>query len=132
MGGGVVDGLRGIKGFVNNSSALENLTSGVKENYQNLKTQCYYKLADYVNDHKIAIKGMTEDQKERLTEELDYTKRVDMDDERKLKITSKDDIKLLLGRSPDLADALMMRMFFELVQQTGTTAKQYLPSRMKR
>ena len=39
VGGGVKDYLR-CQGFVNNSRALKN------ENYQNLKTQCYYKLAD--------------------------------------------------------------------------------------
>lgn len=32
----------------------------------------------------------------------------------KLKIVSKEEIKEQLGRSPDFADTLMMRMWFEL------------------
>ena len=36
------------------------------------------------------------------------------DKEGKLEIVPKDDIKVMLGRSPDYGDALMMRMVFEL------------------
>src|SRR5690606_11288501 len=45
VGGGVVDNCR-IKGFVNNSKALNN------ENYSNLKTQCYYKLSEKINNNE--------------------------------------------------------------------------------
>ena len=48
VGGGVKDIIR-CKGFVNNSKPLKN------ENYQNLKTQCYYKLADLINKGQIGI-----------------------------------------------------------------------------
>lgn len=40
IGGGVVDQLDGCYGFVNNAKALEG------ENFANLKSQCYFKLAD--------------------------------------------------------------------------------------
>lgn len=39
-----------------------------------------------------------------------------MDDIGKLKIVAKDEIKEALGCSPDFADALMMRMWFELAK----------------
>jgi phage terminase large subunit len=48
VGGGVKDYLR-CRGFVNNSRAIKG------ENYQNLKTQCYYKLADMVNTAQVGI-----------------------------------------------------------------------------
>lgn len=112
VGGGVVDALGGIKGFTANSTALENPLTKTKENYQNLKAQCTYKLADYVNRHEIAI---TCDPIERtlLIEELEQIKTKDIDKDQKLRIRSKDEIKELIGRSPDYADALMMRMYLE-------------------
>src|SRR5205814_7698128 len=48
VGGGVVD-ILGCKGFVNNSTPLENPKVHVKENYENLKTQCSYMAAECVN-----------------------------------------------------------------------------------
>jgi hypothetical protein len=49
VGGGLVDFMRGVVGFVNNSKALKG------ENYANLKAQCYYKLAEVVNEREIWI-----------------------------------------------------------------------------
>ena len=49
VGGGVVDYLRGCVDFVNNSKALRG------ENYQNLKTQCYFKLAEKINEGEVSI-----------------------------------------------------------------------------
>jgi hypothetical protein len=42
-----------------------------------------------------------------------------MDKDGKLKLMPKDEIKLKLGRSPDFADALMMRMWFEFSKDNG-------------
>jgi len=117
VGGGVVDHLSGIKGFVNNSTPIETI-SGVKPNFQNLKTQCYYLLADKVNNHEIVIKNATEEQKTKTIEELEQVKTKDSDKDGKLKIESKDQTKEILGRSPDYADSLMMRMWFELKPQS--------------
>lgn len=121
VGGGVVDTVRGIKGFINNSSQIQTEKQEQREkeygkaiNYQNLKTQCYYLLADKINEHKISVFTDDEIIKEELSEELEYVKTKDMDKDGKLKIISKDEIKEAIGRSPDHSDALMMRMFFEL------------------
>ena len=46
--------------------------------------------------------------------EFEMVKQHDVDKDNKLAITPKDKIKQLLGRSPDIADALIMRYFFEL------------------
>lgn len=112
VGGGVVDALQGVKGFVANSTALENPITGEKENYQNLKAQCTYKLADYVNRHRIGVKADSL-VRTALIEELEQIKTKDIDKDQKLRIRSKDEIKELLGRSPDYSDTLMMRMMLE-------------------
>jgi phage terminase large subunit len=128
VGGGVVDGLRGIKGFVNNSTALENPTSHAKENYANLKTQCYYLLAEQVNNRGIRIASYDTEMKTKLIEELEQVKTKDLDKEGKLKIVPKEEVKEKLGRSPDYSDALMMRMWFSLKNSTrAQAARQYIP-----
>lgn len=113
VGGGVVDKL-GCQGFVNNSSPLDNPHTKEQENYKNLKSQCYYMLAERINDHKVYVKCEDYEIKEALTEELEQVKKRDADSDKKLEVMPKDAVKELLGRSPDYSDTLMMRMFFEL------------------
>lgn len=107
VGGGVVDYLPGCIDFVNNSKPLNS------ENYQNLKTQCYYKLAEYINDNKISVFGFEIGQRNKLIQELSIVTRKNADSDGKLQIISKDEIKTMIGRSPDYSDAMMMRMHFE-------------------
>lgn len=115
VGGGVKDIIQGSQGFVNGSKALKN------ENFQNLKTQCFYKLAEIVNSGKIAIKDDTH--KQTIIEELEIIKRDKIDkDTQKMSIIPKDTMKTLLGRSPDYADALMMRMYYEIKGHYGVYA----------
>lgn len=106
IGGFLVDSLN-VEGFVNNSSPL------LKENYQNLKTQCYYKLAKIINDREMYILPdvLDSDLKEKLIEELEQVKSLPTEDN-KLRLISKSDIKSNIGRSPDISDMLMMRMYF--------------------
>ena len=104
------DGIRGIKGFINNSRPIK------KDNYQNLKTQCYYNLAEMCNKNKIYIE--VETAKEDIIQELEYVQMYDMDKDNKLRILPKDKVKEHIGRSPDYSDALAMRMFFELKPKT--------------
>ena len=120
--------LKGIKGFINNSSAIDNaepiliMQNGLlikkipKENYQNLRSQCYYMLSDRINNHQMAIKTDNVSVQEAITEELEQITRHKSDEDVKLAITPKKNIKENLGRSPDYADTLMMRMWFELNQ----------------
>lgn len=118
IGGGVVDLLGGVKGFIANSTpfAVVQRVNQRPENFQNLKAQCSYKLASYVNQHKIKITTESSDIMELITEELAQVRSKDRDKDGKLKIVSKDEVKLRIGRSPDFADALMMRMYFEYDQ----------------
>ncbi|MDP1728662.1 MAG: LAGLIDADG family homing endonuclease [archaeon] len=114
VGGGVVDGLRGIKGFINNSSPIENPLTGKKENYSNLKTQCTYVLTDKVINHNIRIDCNNIDIRERIIEELGQIKAKNADKDSKLQIIPKEEVKEMIGRSPDWSDNLLMRMWFEL------------------
>jgi hypothetical protein len=112
VGGGVLDMLPGAKGFIANSTPIESKYK--KENYQNLKAQCTYLMADYINDHKISIKNCEQTTKDLIISELEQIKSKDPDKDGKRKIIGKDEIKEVLGHSPDYADNVMMRMWFEL------------------
>jgi hypothetical protein len=120
VGGGVVDHLKGIKGFVNNSSPIMtksplNSNELKKENYRNLKTQCSYIFADKVNNHVATISAkLKEEDREYLIEELGQIRRKITGDDSTLQLIAKEEIKENLGRSPDLSDCMMMRAYFEL------------------
>lgn len=114
IGGGVLDQMKGIKGFVNNSSPLESSVTHLPTNFKNLKAQSSWLLADYINNHKIAVELKDMKLRDRLIEELEQVKAKDMDKDGKLQLLPKEDVKELIGRSPDFSDALMMRMWFEL------------------
>jgi phage terminase large subunit len=117
---------------VNNSSPLEDFR-GTKQNYRNLKSQCYFLLASKINLRQIAVKSMGAQQQELLTEELEQVRQKDMDKDGKLAMEPKEEMKERLGRSPDYADALMMRMWFDLNHSTsGMKPKQYRPSNLVR
>jgi hypothetical protein len=112
VGGGVADMIQGCKNFVNNSSPLENPITRQKENFDNLKSQCYYKLAEYINDNKIFINA-TGTIKEKIIQELEQVKQKSVDNDGKKGVMPKDKVKALIGRSPDFSDCLAMRMIFE-------------------
>ncbi len=127
IGGGVVDQMPGVKGFTGNSSPTtyyDDIRGRIStENFQNFRSQCYFKLAEMTNSHRIAIKlskfktnieGYTQEKAlSDLFEELDQTKRKDNTTGGKEAVIPKAEIKEQLGRSPDFADTLMMRMFYE-------------------
>jgi hypothetical protein len=121
VGGGVLDYLRGAKGFMANRQAFPNRLTGKPDNFNNLKSQCSFLLADFVNAHKIAIRTEDESIKQQIIEEFEQIKSKDETIEGRLQVESKDKIKEILGRSPDIGDALMMRMYFELEQPTLET-----------
>jgi phage terminase large subunit len=111
VGGGVCDILR-CKGFVNNSRALDNPVTRAKENYDNLKSQCYFKLAELINDSKLYINS-DGSQKQKIIEELEQVKQKAVDNDGSKGVISKDKVKAAIGRSPDFSDCLAMRMIFE-------------------
>jgi len=107
IGGGVKDSLN-CKGFVNNSKP-------VNSNYQNLKTECGYKLAEIVTSIWIKCE-LPDEEMELIKQELGMLKTYDSDKDGKLRILPKEKIKEVIGRSPDWLDVFIMRMFYELIR----------------
>jgi phage terminase large subunit len=116
VGGGVVDILR-CKGFVNNSRPLPNPITRLDENYANLKSQCYFKLAERINSGGVYIECNDVKMKADIIQELEYVKQWNMDKDGKRQVMPKDKVKEFIGRSPDFSDTLMMREWFELMPQ---------------
>jgi len=117
VGGGVADQIRGTN-FVNNSKALH------EQNFINLKSQCYVKLSELFKEGKISINVMEPSVVDELTQELLAVKLKDIDKDNKVAVMSKDEMKKILGKSPDLSDAFMMRMYYEIknLKSTGRYA----------
>lgn len=113
VGGGVVD-ILGCKGFVNNSRPLPNPLNHLDENFANLKSQCYFKLAERINRGEIFIDCSDIEVKALIVQELEQVKQHNMDKDGKKSVLPKEQVKEVLGRSPDFADTLMMREWFEL------------------
>ena len=125
VGGGVVDGLQGIRGFIANSSPMEDIRLNKKSeeipNYRSLKGQCSYMLAEEINNHRMAVRmekidcDDEIDYEDLLTEDLEQIKAKDINsDEKKLDVVPKLETKEALGRSPDYGDTFIMRMIFFL------------------
>ena len=55
-----------------------------------------------------------------ITQELLAIKLKDVDKDNKVQVQSKEEMKKVLGKSPDLSDALMMRMYYEIKNMKAT------------
>lgn len=114
MGAWVVDNIKCVP-FHNNAKAIqtkEEKQKWIVPNFQNLKTQCYIKFQEYLRQTRVNDESI----KEELAEELDVVEEINLDkDNQKRRITAKEDVKERLWRSPDLADCLIMRCYFELL-----------------
>ena len=105
VGGGLVDSLR-CREFMNGSKAVRGTQ------YMNLKADCYFRLGELIDKNEITFPVKYQ---EDIIKELELVRRVDPDKEGKLRVTSKDTISQRTGGiSPDIADAIMMRAYFEL------------------
>ena len=102
--------LNGAKEFHNNGRPIR--VEGKLENFFNLKAQCYFILAEYVKENKIYIHDKV--YKKQIIEELEQICKLPLADDGKIRLEPKEAIRERLGRSPDFADMLMMRIFFEL------------------
>lgn len=113
IGGGAVDYIR-CKGFLNGSKA-------VRDNYLNLKSDCYFKLGELITNNLITFEPT---HKDTIVKELEMVRREKLDSDGKLRVTNKEDLKKRHGLSPDFADAIMMRSFYELKRNFGKYAFQ--------
>jgi phage terminase large subunit len=102
--------LSGATGFKNNGRAIK--VAGKTENFKNLKAQCYFYFADLVKDGKILIQDKTYNKQ--IIEEFEQINRKPLDDDGLIAMEKKSEVKERLKRSPDFADAIMMRAYAEI------------------
>lgn len=124
IGGPLCDRLPGVVSFVNGGRPVEafdddkkyRLQETDKYNFKNLKAQCYFKLADLVNEGKIGCyKDIDPEIRNWVIQELEAIRRKEPEaNEKKIQVIGKEEIRDAIGRSPDFADSLMMRCFFGL------------------
>lgn len=105
--------LADAKEFHNGGSPIK--INGRLENFKNLKAQCYYLLAEKVKKNEIYI--ASRDYRKQIIEELEQINKLPLSDDGKIALEKKQDLKDRLGRSPDFADMIMMRMIFDLKQE---------------
>lgn len=112
IGAGVVDQLE-VLGVEDCVSIINNAKAEGGENYDNLKTQLYFVLSRMVNDGRLAFNcKLTDDQAEKVTQELQVMRREKVEQDGKVCMTSKAQVKQLIGRSPDYSDLLAYMMVF--------------------
>jgi hypothetical protein len=109
LGAGLVDVLK-CREFRNGSRATK------PERFVNLKAECFFKLAELIELNRITFPIQHRDT---IVKELDLIRRKNPDGDGKLAVTGKEEIQRTHGMSPDYADAVAMRMFFELFPNYG-------------
>lgn len=111
--------LEGIKKFHGGSSAFNHHAT----NYANLRTECFYKLAELVNQKKLYLE-CDDRQKDRIISEFEQIKRDYVDnDEAPIRVVRKALMKdNLSGKSPDFVDAISMRMYWLVARERGVGA----------
>lgn len=127
--GGMVDGFfPGSIPFHNGGAPLpgnnvDSKGNQIPENYKNLKTQCYYRSGESANKHLYSVSDEVQTRmyddtmtvRQRLLFERKAIKKARKDDDGKLQIIKKIEMKVFLnGQSPDMMDAFMMRERFNL------------------
>lgn len=125
-GGYLPQMLKGIRGFLGGSSPLGDKEARYKELerpfFQNLRTQCIYEMAHLIKLGKVQMNTEDQNVKTKLIQELQQWRVKAIDDDKKLAIISKDEIRSTIGRSTDYSDALYMRTFFDLdTERSGIT-----------
>jgi len=110
-----------IVGFVANATPLkvkkETEDDQGTTNYKNLRSQCWFKLANHVNSGLIGIyRKIPIEIKDLLVEDLEVMKQMDEDKDTTLRVITKKELKDTgaLKRSTDAGDVWMMRMYFEI------------------
>ena len=104
-----------IGGYIPGLKKFHGGSKAIRKQYANLKTECAYKLAEYINKGLIYIE-CDPGTRDIITEELEMCLKqsnVDKDDSKR-RLIKKDEMKAMIGRSPDFLDVLIMRMYFEI------------------
>lgn len=132
VGGGAADYLPGCRQFVNNATPypapvnpiIDKKTGKAKpEDYRNRKSQTSFRMSEKINSGMVSCEivntgGDTtqEHEEKRLRQELEQVKQKNVDAEGKREVVSKEEVKKVLGFSPDYWDTLHMYEQFNLEQ----------------
>lgn len=106
--------LEDAKPFNNGGKVIGNV------NYKNLKSQCGYEFAKRANNEGIFIAENSGIEKEKLFKELECLQSYALDADGKMQIMPKAKVKEIIGHSPDILDAFIMRAYFELKEDVFT------------
>jgi phage terminase large subunit len=105
LGIGVV-GILKCQAFNNGGRSTE------PEIYLNLKSECYFKISDDIANNSITF--ICKSYKSDIIKELEVVRNYTANTEKRRQVTPKDEIKRMNGFSPDIADMIMMRKYFDL------------------
>lgn len=123
-----------LKGYLNNAVSFNNGGKPLNEEgksvmYKNIKSQCYFKLADIINSNQLFINAKVAETifngkfvREIISEQSAAIRKENKALD-KLAVISKDVMKELIGCSPDFMDAMMMRAYFDLKPSAYRPAK---------
>lgn len=89
----------------------------IKKTYKNLRSQCFFMLARWIRDWSLAINCVDDQERQEIIDELDTIQYWNIEKDWPLQCIPKDKIKKLIWRSPDRADTISMRVYFELIQE---------------
>lgn len=118
LGAYLADYLQGIKAFHGGASAVN------KAEFANIKSECAFKLAEKINARQLRIICNNDDQIQRIKDELMLLIAESItSDTSKRKLISKDEMKRMVGHSPDYLDALLMGMYFDIQPESKGVRK---------
>lgn len=103
--------------FKRGTNVMEETKQG---RFHRLKDQCTYLLSEYISNGDISINA-TPSVREEIKRELIIYEGAESSSG-VMRVTSKDKIRDLLGRSPDFSDLLVMRMYLELIKTKVNTS----------
>lgn len=88
-----------------------------KSDFLNLRAQTYFALANAISARRIKV-HCTVEQAENIKRELNAT--VELEGKGKTQLIPKEDVKRIVGHSPDLSDVLAMRMYYDIISSVST------------
>ena len=97
--------------------ATEQEKEWLNKTYLNLRSQCFFMLSKRIKDGSLSIPNISEDLQTRILEELDVIQAWKIEKDWPLQIIPKEEIKKIIWRSPDFADVISMRVYFELIER---------------
>ncbi len=89
----------------------------LNKTFLNLRSQCFFLLAPHIKNWDLSINISDEDLKTRIMEELDVMQARKVEKDWPLQVIPKEEIKKIIWRSPDFADVISMRVYFELIER---------------